>query len=180
LRPKIGVWQEHFLVVHVSQAVPGDAPDLARLHAGVLPPGWPAADIAAFCGGSNRIVLKATNDAGLLGFAVLQFAADEAEILTVAVARQAQRRGAGLAMMDKAIAICRERLISCIYLETAESNGPALALYEKFGFSTFTRRKNYYQSASPAPGTALIMRLDITHSLSQIEPKSGRRDEFGS
>jgi [ribosomal protein S18]-alanine N-acetyltransferase len=168
------------LVVHVSQAVPADAPDLARLHAGVLPPGWPAADIAAFCGGSNRLVLKAMNGAVLLGFTVLQFAADEAEILTVAVAREAQRRGAGLAMMEKAISICKERLVSCIYLEAAEGNGPALGLYEKFGFSTFTRRRNYYQPASPAPETALIMRLDIKHSLSQIEPQKRGSDEPGS
>jgi ribosomal-protein-alanine N-acetyltransferase len=161
------------LVVHVSQAVPGDAPDLAQLHAQALPPGWPAADIAAFCGHSSRIVLKAMDGAVLLGFAILQFAADEAEILTIAVARKAQRKGIASSIMEKAIAICEERSVSCIYLEAAESNAPALGLYGRFGFSTFARRKNYYQSARPAPETALIMRLDIKHSLSQIEPQKG-------
>jgi ribosomal-protein-alanine N-acetyltransferase len=161
------------LVVHISQALPGDAAELAQLHAQALPPGWPAADIAAFCGKTNRIALKAMEGGVLLGFAILQFAADEAEILTVAVASDARRRGAGSALIEKAIAVCKERLISCIYLEAAESNGPALGLYRKFGFSTFTRRKNYYQLASPAPVTALIMRLDIKHSLSQIEPQEG-------
>jgi ribosomal-protein-alanine N-acetyltransferase len=161
------------LTVRISQAIPGDAAELAHLHAEVLPPGWPAADIAAFCGDSGRIVIKAMDGAALLGFAILQFAADEAEILTVAVALQAQRRGVGSAIMEKAIAMCKERLISCIYLEAAETNSPALRLYEKFGFSTFTRRKNYYQSVRPAPESALIMRLDIKHSLSQIEPQKG-------
>jgi ribosomal-protein-alanine N-acetyltransferase len=157
------------LTIQISQALPSDAAVLAELQAQALPPGWAASDIAVFCGDSSRLVLKAMDGAVLLGLAILQFAADEAEILSVAVAQQARRRGAGSAIMEKAISICKERLISCIYLEAAESNGPALRLYEKFGFFTFTRRRNYYLSASPAPESALIMRLDIKHSLSQIE-----------
>jgi ribosomal-protein-alanine N-acetyltransferase len=167
------VWYENALTVCISQALPSDAPDLAQLHAGALPPGWPAADIAAFCDRSSRIVLKAMDGAVLLGFAILQFAADEAEILTIAVAQQAQRRGIGSLIMERAIAICEERFVSCIYLEAAESNGPALGLYKKFGFSVLAHRKNYYLSARPTPETALIMRLDIKHSLSQIEPEKG-------
>src|SRR5262249_54985155 len=69
------VWKiEHALTVCISQALPGDAADLAKIHARALPPGWPAADIAAFCGNSSRIVLKAVEGAALLGFAILQFA----------------------------------------------------------------------------------------------------------
>jgi [ribosomal protein S18]-alanine N-acetyltransferase len=166
-------WYEHALTIRISQALPSDAAALAQLHAEALPPGWPAADIAASCGHPRRIVLKAMDGAIPLGFAILQFAADEAEILTIAVARQALRKGAASSIMAKAITICEERLVSCIYLEVAESNGPALGLYNKFGFSMFARRKNYYQSARPAPETALIMRLDIKHSLSQIEPQKG-------
>jgi ribosomal-protein-alanine N-acetyltransferase len=162
------------LTILISQALPTDAADLAQLHAEALPPGWPAVDIAAFCGNSSRIVLKAMDDGALLGFAILQFAADEAEILSIAVAQKAQRKGAGSSILEKAIALCEERLISCVYLEVAESNGPALRLYAKFGFYTFTRRKNYYQSARPAPETALIMRLDMKQSLSQIEPQRGK------
>ena len=165
------------MTVCISQALPSDAEGLARIHAEALPPGWPAADIAAYCGDSSRIVFKAADGAVLLGFAILQFAADEAEILTIAVARQARRRGIGSSIMEKAMAICEERFISCIYLEVAESNRSALKLYGKLGLSTFARRKNYYQLARPAPETALIMRLDIKHSLSQIDPQKGRRDE---
>jgi ribosomal-protein-alanine N-acetyltransferase len=162
---------ERALAVRISQALPSDAADLAQLHAEALPPGWPAADIAAFCGNSSRMGLKAMDGAVLAGFAILQFAADEAEILTIAVAREAQRRGVASLIMEKAITICKERAVSCVYLEAAESNGAALRLYEKFGFSIFARRKNYYEAARPASETALIMRLDIKPSLSQIEPQ---------
>jgi [ribosomal protein S18]-alanine N-acetyltransferase len=157
----------------ISQALPRDAADLAQLHAQALPPGWPAPDIAAFCGNAGRIVLKAIDGTVLLGFAILQFAGDEAEILTIAVAQEARRRGIASLIMEKAIEICKERPVACVYLEAAESNGPALGLYGKFGFSTFAYRKNYYQAARLAPEAALIMRLDIKHSLSQIEPQKG-------
>jgi ribosomal-protein-alanine N-acetyltransferase len=166
-------WYERALTIRISQALHSDAAALAQLHAQALPPGWPAADIAASCVLPSRVVLKATDGAVLLGFAILQLAADEAEILTIAVAQQALRKGAASSIMAKAIAICEEKLVSCIYLEVAEGNGPALGLYGKFGFSMFARRKNYYQLARPAPETALIMRLDIKHSLSQIEPQQG-------
>jgi [ribosomal protein S18]-alanine N-acetyltransferase len=168
------IWCVHALTIRILQALASDAADLAQLHAQALPPGWPASDIAAFCGNSRRIVLKAMDGAVPLGFAILQFAADEAEILTIAVAQEAQRKGAGSAIMEKAIAICEERSMSCIYLEVAENNGPALRLYGKLGFSMFAHRKNYYQSARLAPETALIMRLDIKHSLSQIEPQKDK------
>jgi len=161
------------MAVQIEWALPSDAPDLAALHAQALPPGWPAADIAASCGNANRIVLKAADGAALLGFAVLQFAAGEAEILSIAVAKEARRQGIAWSIMEALAGICREKLISCIYLEVAESNSGALRLYGKLGFREFARRENYYQAARPAPETALIMRLDIKRGSAQIDRQTG-------
>jgi len=113
-------------------------------------------------------VLKAVGG-GLLGLAVLQFAADEAEILSIAVAEEARRQGVASSMMEASIAAFAQKLISHIYLEVAEGNGAALKLYEKFGFRVFAQRKNYYQASRPAPVTALIMRLDTGRGLSPID-----------
>jgi len=154
---------------NIIRALASDAADLAALHAQALPPGWPAADFAASCGNANRIVLKAMDGAALAGFAVLQFAADEAEILSIAVAQEARRRGVAQAMMKACVAACEEKLISYLYLEVAQGNGAALKLYEKFGFRLLAHRKNYYQAARSAPVTALIMRLDIKRGLSPID-----------
>ncbi len=143
----------------IMPAVPFDAPALAALHAQAYPPGWPAADFAASCSDANRIVLMAREGAVLLGLAVLQVAADEAEILSIAVAKEARRRGIGSAMMTTCVAACKERLVSCIYLEVAEGNGAALKLYENFGFSVLSRRPDYYRTGRDVPEAALVMRL---------------------
>ncbi len=156
------------------RALASDAPDLATLHAQTLPPGWSAADLAASCNNANRIVLKALDDGTLAGFAVLQFAADEAEILSIAVAAEARRRGVASAMMKACVAACEQKLISYLYLDVAEGNGAAQKLYKKFGFRLLAYRKNYYQAARSAPVTALIMRLDIERSLSPIDQKTSR------
>jgi ribosomal-protein-alanine N-acetyltransferase len=157
------------LVIEASAA---DAEALAALHAKALPPGWPAADFAASCNNANRIVLKAAAGAPMLGLAVLQFAADEAEILSIAVAEEARRRGIGSSILKASIAACRQRLVSYIYLEAAEDNAAALNLYGKFGFSTIASRKNYYEAKGAAPVTALIMRLDLRRGLSSIDWKT--------
>ena len=133
---------------------------LAALHAQALPSGWPAADFAVSCSNPTRIVLKAEDGAAMLGLAVLQFAADEAEILSIAVAKEARRQGIASAMMTACIAGCNKKLVSHIYLEVAEGNGPALKLYEKFGFGVLSRRPNYYLAGRSEPEAALVMRLE--------------------
>ncbi len=158
----------------IAPALPPDAPGLAALLAQALPPGWPASDVAASCVSANRAVLKATEGGAPLGLAILQFAADEAEILTIAVAEEARRMGAGSVLLDAALEICREKLISCVYLEVAMGNSAALKLYARFGFCEIARRQNYYQAARLVPETALIMRLDMKCGVTQIDRQTGR------
>ncbi len=144
----------------ITEATAADAEDLAALYAEALPPGWPAAELAAACGDPNRAVLKATDGAHLAGFIIVQFAADEAEILAIAVAKRQRRLGHAASLLRAAAKTCGRRLTSCIYLEVAESNGPARKLYEKFGFVVIGCREHYYRSPSSAPETALVMRRD--------------------
>jgi [ribosomal protein S18]-alanine N-acetyltransferase len=143
----------------VTEAVEADAESLAALYASALPPGWPPAELAACCGVKNRALLKAADGERLHGFVLLQFAADEAEILALAVAPESRGRGCASCLMQAAVNLSESSFVSCIYLEVAETNEPALRLYEKFGFERVARRENYYRSASSAPETALIMKL---------------------
>jgi [ribosomal protein S18]-alanine N-acetyltransferase len=156
----------------ITLAVPADAPQLAVLHAEALPPGWSAAELSVYCGAETRTVLKAEESGIQYGFAVLQFAAGEAEILTLAIRKQKWRQGVASSLMKAALADCRAKLISCIYLEVAQGNAPALSLYRKFGFRIIAHRDNYYQSARPARETALIMRLDLGAAPSPVDPES--------
>ena len=147
----------------ILDATAGDAHDLAALYAEALPPGWPAPELAAACTDANRAVLKAADSALLHGFIILQFAADEAEILAIAVAKDRRRLGYAASLLRGGIRACQSQFSSCIYLEVAESNVPARKLYEKFGFLVIGRRENYYRTPSSAPETALIMRRDTKY-----------------
>jgi [ribosomal protein S18]-alanine N-acetyltransferase len=161
------------MTIRIERALPEDATELANLHAQALPPGWSAADLAAFCRDKHKIVLKAASGGRLPGFTVLQFAADEAEILTLAVSEEARRQGMASLMLRTAIESCERKLISRLYLEVAEGNGPAIKLYAKAGFSIIARRENYYQLSRSAPETALIMRLDTKAAITQIGELGG-------
>ena len=144
----------------ITLATAADAGALAALYAEALPPGWPADELAKACSDPSRAVLKATERAYLRGFLILQFAADEAEILAIATAKDWRRLGCAESLLRRGISACQDRVMSCIYLEVAESNTPARGLYEKFGFLVIGRREKYYRSSSSAFETALIMRRD--------------------
>ena len=144
----------------ITEATAADAEALSALHDEALPPGWPPNELAAACADANRAVLKAADGMHLHGFVILQFAADEAEILAIAVSQERRRLGHATCLLRAVISACESRLTSCIYLEVAESNTPARRLYEKFGFLVIGRRENYYRSSSSSPQTALIMRRD--------------------
>jgi len=155
-----------------ERADPADATAIAALHAETLPPGWPISDFADSCLDPNRALLKVAEGGHLCGFALFQFAADEAEILAIAVSENARGRGHATRLMEAALELCRERFIACIYLEVAETNDKARGLYEKFGFRVVARRDNYYRHQSSASETALVMRLDTTRCVVDPEKSS--------
>jgi len=163
----------------IERALPEDAADLARLHAQALPHGWDIRDFEASCADEQRLVLKASDGVCLLGLLVLQHAAGEGEILTLAVSDQVRRQGVATMLLKLAIEACHNEGIEALYLEVGEHNGPALGLYESAGFKTITRRENYYQLARSAPETALIMKLDTKLALTQMYQARGRLESGG-
>ncbi|THF55948.1 ribosomal-protein-alanine N-acetyltransferase [Pseudothauera rhizosphaerae] len=94
------------------------------------------------------------------GYAVVLSVLDEAHLLNISVARGAQGRGLGGALLDFLCARARASGATQFFLEVRPSNQPALALYRRTGFEPIGRRKGYY----PAPGgreDAIVMRLPL-------------------
>lgn len=131
------------------------APALAALHAAAFPPAqaWGADAIA--------LMLDLAGGFGLWcpgqGFVLARVAADEAEILTLAVAPGSRSRGLGRALMASALAGARTRGAAAMLLEVAETNGPANALYASLGFVPVGRRRRYYEDGADA----LVMRREL-------------------
>ena len=90
------------------------------------------------------------------GFIVYRAIADEAEIITVGVHPDARRTGIGIALIGVMEADLKKQGIKHIFLEVAEDNVAARALYEQCGFTIVGRRPRYYDGVY-----AIMMRKDI-------------------
>ena len=103
-------------------------------------------------------MLIAELDGVLTGYVVARHAADEAEILDLAVDPDHRGGGQASALLDaltQRVAAIATRLL---FLEVRESNQAARALYEGRGFVVVGRRAGYYQAP---PEDALILGLEI-------------------
>jgi len=80
-----------------------------------------------------------------VGFLVARCAADEAEILNLAVAPESRRRGYATALAQEALREFRRQGVRRVFLEVRASNGGAIAFYEGLGFRAAGRRAAYYE-----------------------------------
>jgi ribosomal-protein-alanine N-acetyltransferase len=158
------IWSRPF----VDGALPEEAEVLAEIHRDAFRRIWSAHEFSALLTDPSvfALVARQTSLFGsrrIAGFVLVRFAADEAEILTIAVRPNLRRRGVGrLLMNDVSRRLYRER-IARLFLEVDRANAAAVALYRSLGFTVAGERKQYY--ATPATkdgdGTALVMRLQV-------------------
>ncbi|MGI4943969.1 MAG: GNAT family N-acetyltransferase [Janthinobacterium lividum] len=138
-------------------ATPAHAIALAAIHAASFPPGetWGADAMALQLGLSGSFGLVCSDGTGLV---LARVAADEAEILTLAVLPETRRRGVGGALLASAATEAAARGARALFLEVAVGNAPAQALYARAGFATVGRRRGYY----PCGEDALVLRRALS------------------
>lgn len=78
------------------------------------------------------------------GFILWQEVADEAEILTLAIAPLQQKKGRGYHILTSALRDMQARQIKTLHLEVASDNRAARRLYQKAGFHDNGVRPHYY------------------------------------
>ncbi len=103
--------------------------------------------------------------AGRDGFILMRAVADEAEILTLAVRPAARRAGEGLRLVRMGLEGAAELGATRVFLEVAEDNVAARALYARAGFAEAGRRRGYYAGADGGRRDALLLALDLTPAL---------------
>lgn len=139
-------------------ADPADAAAIAGLHAASFEPPWSAASVRALLALPTTVAFVAVAASGTLaGYVLLQCAADEAEILSIAVAGGHRARGLGGRLLAIAEQAAGDRGARRIFLEVAEDNSPAIRLYRRAGFHEAGRRNAYYRHAARPPVDALIL-----------------------
>jgi ribosomal-protein-alanine N-acetyltransferase len=126
---------------------------LAALHeaAFTVPRPWTAAEFAALLARPGAVLAALPQ-----GFALLQVTADEAELLTLAVAPAARRQGLGRRLLAAGLEAAARRGAAWAFLEVAADNAPARALYAATGFVEVGRRRGYYGGVD-----ALLLRRAI-------------------
>jgi ribosomal-protein-alanine N-acetyltransferase len=129
---------------------------LAEIHAQAFAGGevWNAAIMAAQL--SLPGVFALLDDRG--GMILARSVADEAEILTLAVAPAARRLGVGRALVLEAARVAAGRGAARMLLEVSASNQAARALYDSLGFSKAGTRRRYYADGADALILALRLR----------------------
>jgi [ribosomal protein S18]-alanine N-acetyltransferase len=133
------------MIVRASAA---HAAALAAIHAAAFPPreAWGEDAISLQVALPGNIALIHESGGMLLG----RLAADEAEVLTLAVAPSVRRQGIATALLRAAAAEMKARGATRLFLEVATGNAAALALYRREGFVEVGRRRRYYADRSDA------------------------------
>ena len=98
------------------------------------------------------------------GFVMARSIAGEAEIVGIGVLPQRRRAGIGGALLADAMVRAAALGAEAIFLEVAEDNPAAVALYRSAGFRPVGRRPGYYRRKSKLPIAALIMRRTVKKS----------------
>lgn len=130
---------------------------LADLHAQAFDHGWSEAEIAGLLDTPGTFVIAQDH-----GFILCRAIAGEAEIITLAVAPPARRQGLARRLIEQAVVRAMALGAESLFLEVADDNVPALALYRGFGFAVVGRRRGYYARGNGVPAVdALVMRLAL-------------------
>ena len=133
------------------------APHLAELHAQAFASPWAEAAFAELLGQAGVFALTVESE----GFILCRGVADEAEIMTLAVRPDGRRRGLGRVLVEAAGAAARHLGAERLFLEVAQDNTAALALYRGVGFIEVGRRRAYYPRPDGTAADALVLAQEI-------------------
>lgn len=140
--------------------------ECASVHAASFDTAWDTVDFDRFFGAGATIAhgaIDVSNDK-LVAFVLSRVAADEAEILTLAVAPANRRKGLARRLLEAHLECLAGLAVVSLFLEVDTGNRPARALYARLGFATVGERKAYYRSAGAPPSAALVMRRDLVQN----------------
>ena len=129
----------------VRAATPGDLDVLAKIHASSFDSPWDQNDLSGWLSHDHSSVVVCEQDDLPAGFAIATFAANQAELLTIAVSPQHRGQGIGVLLMNALDEQAATLGIESWFLEVAVDNRVAISLYERLGFRPNGRRKNYYK-----------------------------------
>ena len=137
-----------------------DVEAVHRIEADLFPDPW---SVEAFWSElahvpDTRHYVVAEEGGVVVGYAGLLSSAGQADVQTLAVARDRQGAGLGAELLDAMLGEARHRRAREVLLEVRAENTAAQALYAKAGFERISIRRGYYR---PGGTDALVLRLRL-------------------
>lgn len=153
-------------VIRIRPVEPEDADALAEIHAEAFRRGWTAAEFDALLRQDGVHALISLREPLIgrpapAGFVLYRIAADDSEILSIAVGPSCRGRGIAQCMMEEVLRHLYREWVRTLHLEVESGNEPALGLYRRLGFVEVGERPAYYAQGSGAPRRALVMRRQV-------------------
>lgn len=156
-RPRAGL-------IVLRRAVEGDAGAMQQIEQASFSDPWSRASLASCIASPMLVVTIAERGGGasapdVAGYAIAGRAADEVELLNLAVAPAARGQGIGRTLVETVLTDATQWGAAAVFLEVRASNEAARRLYDSVGFAEVGRRRGYYRRPSE---DALILRKSLS------------------
>jgi [ribosomal protein S18]-alanine N-acetyltransferase len=146
----------------IEPATARDAARLAELHGASFHRGWGESEFENMLIERNTLVHRLRIGRKTIGFVVSRLAADESEILSIAIDAAYRGRRLSHKLLLTHLGHLAGQGARSSFLEVEENNQPARRLYERAGYAVVGRRERYYQQAGGEQLNALLMRRDLS------------------
>jgi len=137
-------------MISIRPMTEADLVAVLAIERACFPRPWTAQHFLAELSSAHSIAVVAEQEQLPVGYLCLSLLLDEAEILNLAVEPALQRSGTGAALLSWASAEALRRGAAILRLEVRATSLPAIALYERFGFTRSGLRKAYYEQGIDA------------------------------
>lgn len=129
---------------------------IVKMENDIFPDSWSESSVEREIKNNRIIVIK--DKENIFGYCIFMIAADEGEILRIAIDKSKRKQGFGKKLLDNTLMYLENNGCNDVFLEVRKSNEGAISLYKSAGFEEIGVRKGYYNDNGE---DALIFKKEI-------------------
>lgn len=122
-----------------------DINQIADLEKNIFSDAWTTKGVQETFEQKQAFITVAELEGKVIGYCIIYYVMDEAEIARIAIGGDVRRKGLGKGLLQYTCECCKERGVERLLLDVRESNVGAIAFYEYYGFQQDGIRKHFYE-----------------------------------
>jgi len=150
---------------HYRAVTIDDVPALARLMSRAFDrrygEGWNGGQLLGTLSMPGTRAEMAVADGAPAGFTLTRLAAEDCELLLIAVDPCRSGQGIGTELLRRSVGLAKQSGAQRMFLEVRAGNSAARGLYERHGFICVGQRKDYYVGENHLRFDAMTMALSL-------------------